>query len=95
MFKTASRLLMTAAAASLAFAPIAAQANTRAGDNSRVYTSDSSAQPGLERDAEGEGLVGLPGLLAAILGVAAVAITVVIVEEIDDDDGDGDASPGT
>ena len=48
-----SRLLVTAAAASMAFAPVAAQANTRASDNAPVYTSAAS-QPGLARLSGGK-----------------------------------------
>lgn len=87
MIKTTSRLVMTAAAASLAFAPIAASAKTRAADSGTVYTPAASA-PGQGRAAEGERLVA-PGVLAAILAAAA-AIGVVIIIDSDDDN----QSPG-
>ncbi|MCK0127177.1 hypothetical protein [Erythrobacter sp. F6033] len=42
MIKTASRLALIVATASLAVAPVAAQANTRAGDNGTVYGAEAS-----------------------------------------------------
>ena len=90
MIKTMSRLMVTAAAASMAFAPIAVQANTRASDNAPVYTNTTS-QPGLERSAEGEELRGAPSILIALLAAAA-AIGGIIAVTNNDDDGQ---SPGT
>lgn len=89
MMKTVSRALVTAAAASMAFAPIAVQANTRAGDNTPVYTTNS-AQPGLARDAEGESVKGGSGILLAIFAVAAAIGGIIVIA--DSDDGQ---SPGT
>ena len=89
MMKTMSRALVTAAAASMAFAPIAAQANTRAGDNTPVYTSNA-AQPGLGRDAEGESVKGSGGILLAIFAVAAAIGGIIVIA-----DGDDGQSPGT
>lgn len=86
--KAVSRLAMTAAAASMAFAPIAAQANTRAGDSGAVYSASSVSQPGSGREASGESLVGVPGILAAI-AAALIAAGIIII--IDDDD---NQSPG-
>lgn len=55
---TKTRTLIAAiAAASLVTMPMAAQANTRAGDNGRVYTA-SSVQPGAGVAAEGEDIAG-------------------------------------
>lgn len=88
MIKATSRLVMTAAAASLAFAPIAASANTRAADATSTYTTVSAPGEGVE--AEGEKLVA-PGILIAIFAAAAVVGAVVIAA---DDDGDDDQSPG-
>ncbi len=90
MIKTTSRLLVTVAAASMAFAPIAAQANTRAGDNTPVY-STSNAQPGTARAADGEELRGTPGILIALLAAAAAIAGIVVLAGNDSDDG----SPGT
>lgn len=87
MKKIASRLALSAAAASMAFAPIAAQANTRAGDSSTIY-SGAVAQPGTGRSVDGEELVGVPGILAIIFAAAAIAGIIII---IDDDD---NQSPG-
>ena len=89
MMKTMSRVMVTAAAASMAFAPIAAQANTRAGDNAPVYTSET-AQPGLNRSAEGEELRGTPGVLIALLAAAAAIAGIVTLADNEDDD----QSPG-
>ena len=91
MMKTVSRAMVTVAAAAMAFAPIAAQANTRAGDNAPVYTNSSVAQPGAGREAEGEELRGTPGIVIALLAAAAVIGGIVAVA---DDEGD-DVSPGT
>ncbi len=93
MMKTMSRVMLAAAAAGLAFAPIAAQANTRAGDSAPVFTGNAVSQPGIGRSAEGEEIV-KPGFLAAILALLIAAGVVII---IDDGDGQspGDQSPGT
>lgn len=88
MMKFASRLAMTAAAASMAFAPIAAQANTRAGDSGTIYSATALSQPGVGREADGETLEGTSGILI-ILFAAAVAAGIIII--IDDED---NQSPG-
>lgn len=91
MTKTFRNLVLTSAAAGLAFAPVAAQANTRAGDSNTVYSASASA-PGTARGSEGEGLsgVGAGGIIAAI--VASLWATGVIFAFADDDP---DQSPGT
>ena len=91
MMKAMSRVMVTAAAASLAFAPIAVQANTRASDNAPVYNTSSQAQPGMGRTAAGEEVKGAPGILVLILGVAAAVGGIVAVS----DDADDSQSPGT
>ena len=91
MIKTMSRLMVTAAAASMAFAPIAAQANTRAGDNAPVYTAETTAQPGMAREAEGESLRGTPGIIIALFAAAAAIAGIVAVADNDDNG----QSPGT
>ncbi len=93
MMKTLSRALMTVAAASLTFAPIAAQANTRAGDNGPVFTGKAASQPGLARSAEGEDIIG-SGVLAAIIA-ALIAAGIIIIIDDDDDQSPDDQSPGT
>lgn len=90
MIKTTSRLLVATAAASMAFTPIVAQANTRAGDNAPVYTSQS-AQPGTARDAEGEGVRGGSSIILALLAAAAVVGGIIVAAGNEDDD----QSPGT
>lgn len=90
--KTAARLMLAAGAASLLGAPIAAQANTRAGDNAAVY-SVSNAAPGLGRSDEGEEFVGIPIAVLLLGGIAAVALTFAVVNGASSNS--GDASPGT
>jgi len=95
MIKTTSRLTVMAAAAGMAFAPIAAQANTRAADNAPVFAAQATAQPGTSRDDDdGEGLVGLPSVFAALFAAAAAAGATVVVTDAGDED-DLDQSPGT
>ncbi len=93
MIKTVSRLMVASAAASMVFAPIAAQANTRAGDNAPVYTTNTTeAQPGRARDAEGESVGGGSSIILILLGAAAAIAGVVAVADSSDD---GNGSPGT
>jgi len=81
-----SRLLMTAAAAGMALAPIAATAKTRAADSAPTYTSVSA--PGEGREADGEKLVA-PGILVAILAAAAAAGVIIIIDDDDDNQSPG------
>ena len=90
MMKTMSRLMVTAAAASMVVAPIAAQANTRAGDNAPVYTSEA-AQPGTAREADGEEMRGGGSTILLLLAAAAAIAGIVIAADNEDDD----QSPGT
>ncbi len=91
MIKTVSRLAVTAAAAGMVFAPIAAQANTRAGDSAPVYTS-TAAQPGLDRAADGEEIRGGgTGIVLLLLAVAAAIGGIVVAADNEADD----QSPGT
>lgn len=83
MMKLASRLAMTVAAAGLAFAPIAAQANTRAGDSGAVYSASAVSQPGLGRDADGETLKGTSGILLILFAAAAIAGIIIIIDDED------------
>ncbi len=89
MIKTATRFAMAAAAASMAVMPIAAQANTRAGDSGSVYSV--SAEPGMGRAAEGESAKGGFGILLGLFATAAI-IGGIIFASSSDDDGQ---SPGT
>ena len=90
MSKIISRSLVAAATASLAIAPIAAQANTRASDSAPVY-STSNANPGIGRADEGESLAGGPGIIIALLAGAAIIAGIVVAADNEDDD----VSPGT
>lgn len=93
-FKSAlAKLALTAGAAALSFAPIAASAGTRAGDNATAYTSAES-QPGQGRAAEGEQLgasAPVYFVLAALFGAWATAFIAkssdVLFEDEDEDDG--------
>lgn len=91
MAKFTQKLMVTLASAGLVLSPVAAQANTRAGDSSTVYTA-SQVAPGLGRSAEGEGFGGDKGdLIAALLvGLWATGIIVILLD-LDDDD---NQSPG-
>ena len=89
MKKTVSRIAMTAAAAGLVFAPIAAQANTRAGDSGAVYSISTASQPGVGRSADGESLEGESGLLLALLAAAAVIAGIIIIIEDEDNQSPG------
>ena len=91
MIKAMTRVMAAAAAASMAFAPIAVQANTRASDSAPTYTAAAEAQPGLGRTAEGEEVKGAPGIIIALLAAAAAIAGVVAVS----DDADDSQSPGT
>lgn len=90
MMKIATRIAMTAAAASMAVLPIAAQANTRAGDSAAVY-SVSAAQPGLGRDAEGENAKGGFGIVLGLLAAVAIIGGVFLASDSEDNG----QSPGT
>ncbi|MGB3710767.1 MAG: hypothetical protein WA985_03665 [Erythrobacter sp.] len=100
MTKTLPRIMVSAAAAGLAFAPIAAQANTRAA-TAPVYAQQGTAQPGTQRDDDDDdssGFFALPAAFLALFGAAATAglITVVVDgEEVEDIDNGFDQSPGT
>jgi hypothetical protein len=90
MIKTASRMMMAAAAASMAFAPAAVQANTRAGDSKAVY-SVASSKPGLGRAAKGESAASGTSIVIAILATVAVIGGVFAAA----DSNDNGQSPGT
>ena len=89
MMKTASRMMMAAAAASMALAPVAVQANTRASDGDVVYTT-SNAKPGLARSAEGEELASGIKVVIALLAAALVGAGIYFIT-----DSDPAQSPGT
>lgn len=92
MRKIASRLAVATAAASMVLTPIAAQANTRAGDNATIYSSSAVSQPGTARNASGEDLDGAffnERLLFALIALLATAGVIIIIDDEDDQ------SPGT
>lgn len=96
-FKSAlAKLALAAGAISLSFAPVAASAGTRAGDNAPVYSSSYSSaqsQPGIGRSAEGE-QVGASApvyfILAAILGTWATVFVAKSSDVLFDDDEEDD-----
>lgn len=90
MPKLAPKFMAALAAAGLVFTPIAAQANTRAGDSGAIY-SPSQVQPGIGRSAEGEGIGGGGDIIALILVGLWFTGIVVIAADLDDDD---NQSPG-
>lgn len=90
MIKLVTRLTMTAAAASMAVLPIAAQANTRAGDNAAVY-STSASQPGVGRAAEGEEAKSGFAIILGLLAAAGIIGGIFLAQDSDDDG----QSPGT
>ena len=87
-----ARMLAATAAFGLAFAPIAAQANTRASDNAAVY---GTSGPGLGREDEGESIfAGIPLVFLTVIGGVIIASIVVASDAVGGGDGD-DQSPGT
>jgi len=92
MSKIAKNLMASLAATGLLLAPVAAHANTRAGDNSSFYTS-AQVQPGVGRSAEGEDLGGSGDIIGILLaGLWLTGIIVIVVNS--DDDGNDNQSPG-
>jgi len=88
MTKFASRMMMSAAAASVAFAPIAAQAGTRASDNGDVFAAGAQ---GVFGDDDDEGGIDFGGI---VLGVAALGLIIGGIFFATDTDDEGQ-SPGT
>lgn len=72
---------MLGLSASLAFAPLAATAGTRASDSTGPYIASASAESGLQRAAEGEdqaaGMFGFD-LRALLVGTGAIGLLVAI-----------------
>ncbi|MGY6637360.1 MAG: hypothetical protein ACXIUO_09495 [Erythrobacter sp.] len=91
MMKTATRFVLAAAAASMAVLPVAAQANTRAGDSGVVH---SASAPGLGRAAAGERQGAEEGFSPILLGLisAGLVITGIVLATQSNDKGQ---SPGT
>lgn len=76
-----ARGIMLSAMASLALAPMAAKAGTRASDTSSRYIASASGEPGLQRAADDEDkaapLIGLD-LQTFLLGSAIIGILVAL-----------------
>lgn len=88
MMKTFSRMMLAAAATTLAVTPIAAQAGTRASDSGAVY---SVSAPGLGRAAEGEKAASGSTIILAIFAAIAVGAGIYFAADSDDNG----QSPGT
>lgn len=88
MIKFASRVMMAAAAAAaMAFAPIAAQAGTRASQNAPVYSGSDTGDDG---DGEGE-LFGGDGIIVGVAALVLIGIGTIFATASDDEG----QSPGT
>ncbi len=85
MSRSYSKLAISAGAAALAFAPVAASAGTRAGDDASVYAS-SVSEPGKGREAKGESVAGGLSLVSILIGAYIGAWTTLFVTEITEDD---------
>lgn len=85
--KTLSRIMLAAAATSFAVLPVAAEAGTRAGSNSTLY---SVSAPGKGRAAKGQRQAeeGVPFFLIGLGTVVIIAGVITIVNS------DGPASKG-
>lgn len=99
MSRIVSKLAISAGAAALVFAPVAASAGTRAGDSEAVYTS-SVSQPGTGRSDRGESAVGGSAFVFILIGAYIGAFTTAFITEITEDDDffdddDGFQSAGT
>ncbi|MEP0189081.1 MAG: hypothetical protein ABJP70_04630 [Erythrobacter sp.] len=87
------KLTSIVAVASLSLAPVAAHANTRAGDSSTVYSS-SLSQPGQGRSINGESVSGSGDIIAMVLlGLWASGIFIVAAD-IQFGGDDDNQSPG-
>jgi hypothetical protein len=75
--KATSKLLVAVAAAGLAFAPIAAQANTRASDNGPVYSS-AMISSSMTQDGNSAGM-GVGALMFGVLGIAGIIGAIMIM----------------
>jgi len=89
MMTSVKRLIMTAAAASMVLTPVAAQANTRAGDSGSIYSVE--AAPGFGRSAEGEAARRGFNLGFGLFGLAIVVGGLILVFR----SGNNNQSPGT
>lgn len=82
MKKFAARLVIGFAAAGMAFAPVAANANTRAGDSARFYAQPSAVGVGQGRTIAGSQVEGVDDgsyWLLALLGLSGIVAALVLV----------------
>lgn len=86
--KTFSRMMLAAAATTLAVAPIAAQAGTRASDSNAVY---SVSAPGMGRAAKGEKAAKGSTIILAIIATFTIGAGIFFAA----DSNDNGQSPGT
>jgi len=88
--KTLARMMLAAAATSLAIAPVAAQAGTRASQSSPIY---SVSAPGKGREAKGESLAPFAFFFVTFISIAGTVATVAVVAA--GSTSDTGRSPGT
>ncbi len=94
MHRLVARTLGTAIAAGIALSPIAAQANTRAGDNAALYADAASQQAGAQQADDGNKNRKKRGLAwwfdsdmgRLLLGATGVALLIVLWDDGDSDD---------
>ena len=91
-----SRLTVAAGAASMAFAPIAVQANTRANTGGVINASQSgtTSDPWIIRDDEGGFWLENGGILAIVFGGLAIGGLLVVLGDNDDQSPPRNQSPG-
>lgn len=80
MIKIVNRAIFAFAAMSLAALPIAAQANTRAGDSGAVYNVPASS---LGRSSEGESVGVATALTIALLAASIIIGSIVVASDTD------------
>ena len=86
MKRTISRIAVATAAISMALSPVAAHANTRAGDSGVVIAmqSGTTSDPWIIGDDEGAGFwLDSRGVLAIVLGAFAITGMIVVVSDGD------------
>lgn len=92
-----SRLAIATAAVSMAFSPIAAQANTRASDTGRIYVAQTgtTSDPWIIRDDEAGGFwLDSRGILVVVLGAIAITGLIAAASGGGGNNGGGNQSPG-
>lgn len=96
MHRLIARILGTATAAGIAISPVAAQANTRAGDNRALYAASASQQPGAQQADQGKRKRGSGWWSDSIVGQFLLGATgVALVMVLWDNSGNSSESRGT